>query len=190
MKQNVLKFKVTGMSCAACSARVEKAVSKLDGASDVSVNLLTGDMRVSGVAAETVIAAVQKAGYGIEELPPTRQSRATLLCTPFGCLGEGGDAPRANDDALRAKDGEHELLIHRQRRSPFPAGEGKRAILVRFLVSLGILLPLMWIAMGGMIGLPRPAVFDQNPAVLGLTELLLSAVVLAINYRFFTSGVK
>ncbi len=170
MKQNVLKFKVTGMSCAACSARVEKAVSKLDGASDVSVNLLTGDLRVSGVAAEAVIAAVQKAGYGIEELPPTRQSRATPL-------GEGGDAPRANDDALRAND------------DALRANKGKRAILVRFLVSLGILLPLMWIAMGGMIGLPRPAVFDQNPAVLGLTELLLSAVVLIINYRFFTSGV-
>lgn len=59
------KYKVTGMSCAACSARVEKAVSGLDGVTECSVNLLTGDMAVEGAASpETVISAVEKAGYG------------------------------------------------------------------------------------------------------------------------------
>ena len=62
----MLKFKVTGMTCAACSARVEKAVNALEGATDVSVNLLTGDLRVSGVASDLVVDAVKKAGYGIE----------------------------------------------------------------------------------------------------------------------------
>ena len=62
MKQ---KYKVTGMSCAACSSRVEKAVSGLDGVTACSVNLLTGDMSVEGTAtAEQVVSAVQRAGYG------------------------------------------------------------------------------------------------------------------------------
>ena len=57
----MLKFKVTGMTCAACSARVERAVKALDGACDVSVNLLTGDLRVDGAKAEEVVNAVRKA---------------------------------------------------------------------------------------------------------------------------------
>ena len=62
------KFKVTGMSCAACSARVEKAVGTIDGVTQCSVNLLTGDMSVEGkVEANTIIDAVIKAGYGIEQ---------------------------------------------------------------------------------------------------------------------------
>ena len=66
------KYKVTGMTCAACSARVERAVSSLDGVESCSVNLLTGDMSVDGdVARETVIAAVTGAGYGIEDKKTT-----------------------------------------------------------------------------------------------------------------------
>lgn len=147
----MLKFKVTGMTCAACSARVEKAVNALEGATDVSVNLLTGDLRVSGVASDLVVDAVKKAGYGIEV---------------------------QNAKGKRQNDRETEVSAR------------DRSILVRFLVSLGLLLPLMWIAMGGMLGLPRPAIFDENPAILGLSEFLLSACVLAINHRFFTSGTR
>ena len=146
----MLKFKVTGMTCAACSARVEKAVRALDGAADVSVNLLTGDLRVSGVSSGAVITAVEKAGYGIEAQNV-----------------EG----KTQNEARHVKE-----------------KDGEGALLVRFFVSLGLLLPLMWVAMGGMLGLPRPAIFDQNPAVLGLFELLLSGIVLVINRRFFTSG--
>lgn len=69
------KYKVTGMSCAACSARVERAVKGLDGVEGCSVNLLTGDMNVDGeVSRETVIAAVVKAGYGVEEAPVSRNN--------------------------------------------------------------------------------------------------------------------
>ena len=60
----MLKFKVTGMSCAACSARVERAVCAIEGATDVSVNLLTGELRASGVSADAVVRAVEDAGYG------------------------------------------------------------------------------------------------------------------------------
>ena len=105
----MLKFKVTGMSCAACSARVERAVCAIPGAHDVSVNLLTGDLRVSGVSEESVVAAVRAAGYGIEE-----------------------DALRANDVGFAKRD-----------RVKSAEGKEQGTILVRFVVSLGILLPLM-----------------------------------------------
>ena len=157
---NHVKLTVTGMTCAACSARVERAVSALDGATDVSVNLLTGDLRVAGVSEEAVVAAVTAAGYGI-------------------------DVPRANDSALGAKDN-----ALRAKDNVLRSDSSGRAILVRFLVSLAVLLPLMWLSMGGMLGLPRPLIFDANPAVLGLAELLLSAVILLINHRFFTGGVR
>ena len=62
------KYKVTGMSCAACSARVERAVGSVDGVTSCSVNLLTGDMTVDGTATRTeIVAAVTEAGYGIAE---------------------------------------------------------------------------------------------------------------------------
>ncbi|MBR5449065.1 MAG: heavy-metal-associated domain-containing protein, partial [Clostridia bacterium] len=62
------KFKVTGMSCAACSSRVERAVSSVAGVSSCSVNLLTGDMTVDGeVTRADIISAVTEAGYGIAE---------------------------------------------------------------------------------------------------------------------------
>ena len=72
------QYTVNGMSCAACSARVEKAVKALDGARDVSVNLLTGDLRVEGVSAEAVVAAVKKAVR--EELTEHGISHTTVEC--------------------------------------------------------------------------------------------------------------
>ena len=79
----MLKFKVTGMSCAACSARVERAVSSVEGAKDVSVNLLTGELRVSGVSPDAVISAVQGAGYGIAaDAENTVQARSTAEASP------------------------------------------------------------------------------------------------------------
>ena len=68
------KYKVTGMSCAACSARVERAVMELHGVERCAVNLLTADMIVDGeVSREIVTDAVKKAGYGIEEAPVSRK---------------------------------------------------------------------------------------------------------------------
>lgn len=142
------KYKVTGMSCAACSARVEKAVRGVQGVKSCSVNLLTGDMSVEGEASrETVIGAVTAAGYG---------------ATSEG-VGESPKMEKESDTATRA-------------------------LLVRLFSSLGLVLILMYFSMGHMIGLPSP--FGHNAMANGLIQMLIAAVVMVINQRFFISGFK
>ena len=149
------QYTVTGMSCAACSARVEKAVSGVEGVSSCSVNLLTNSMGVEGSASpEAIIAAVEAAGYGA-----ARKGAAKAV------------SPAAEEDALRDRD---TPVLKR-----------------RLLSSLGFLLVLMYISMGHtMWGFPLPAFLDGNPVALGLMELLLAAIVMLINKKFFTSGFR
>ena len=149
------QYTVTGMSCAACSARVEKAVSGVEGVSSCSVNLLTNSMGVEGSASpEAIIAAVEAAGYGA-----ARKGAAKAV------------SPAAEEDALRDRD---TPVLKR-----------------RLLSSLGFLLVLMYISMGHtMWGFPLPAFLDGNPVALGLMELLLAAIVMLINKKFFTSGLR
>ena len=149
------QYNVTGMSCAACSARVEKAVSGVEGVTACSVNLLTNSMGVEGTASpEAIIAAVEAAGYGA--------SRKGAEKTP---------SPAEGEDALR--DRETPVL--------------KR----RLISSLGFLILLMYISMGHTIwGFPLPAFFEGNHAAIGLAELLLAAIVMLINQKFFISGFR
>ena len=149
------QYTVTGMSCAACSARVEKAVSGVEGVSSCSVNLLTNSMGVEGSASpEAIIAAVEAAGYGAARKGAVKAS-----------------SPVAEEDALRDRD---TPVLKR-----------------RLLSSLGFLLVLMYISMGHtMWGFPLPAFLDGNPVALGLMELLLAAIVMLINKKFFTSGLR
>lgn len=149
------QYNVTGMSCAACSARVEKAVSGVEGVTSCSVSLLTNSMGVEGSASpEAVIAAVEAAGYGA-----SRKG------------AEKSVSPAEAEDALR------------DRETP----QLKR----RLLSSLGFLLLLMYISMGhGMWGFPVPAFLDGNHVVIGLCELLLAAIVMVINQKFFISGFR
>ncbi len=156
-----VRYTVTGMSCAACSARVEKAVSHIDGVTGCAVNLLTGDMRVSGDAsAEAVIAAVEKAGYGAS-LAGKRE-------------GAPAGADRASGQVARGAlaDTETPRLKRRLR------------------LSLLFLVLLMAISMGHMLHLPLPDILAHNVAASGLTQLLLSLTVLVINGRFFYSGTR
>ena len=148
------QYTVTGMSCAACSARVEKAVSGVPGVTSCSVSLLTNSMGVEGTAPEAeIIRAVEAAGYG---------------ASPKGGSGAASRPSWADADAL--KDHETPKL--------------KR----RLLFSVPILLVLMYFSMGHMMWhWPAPAVFD-NHVFLGLFELLLAALVMIINGKFFTSG--
>ena len=145
------RYDVTGMSCAACSARVEKAVSSVAGVTACSVNLLTNSMSVEGTASsEIVIAAVQNAGYG-----------ASLK-------GENTVRPRE-----RMADRDTSVLWK------------------RLLASLVFLAVLMYISMGHMMwGWPLPSFLAGNPLALGLSQLLLSAIVMVINQRFFVSGFR
>ena len=146
------RFEVTGMSCAACSAHVEKAVAAVPGVSSVAVSLLTNSMQVEYEAdpvPEDVIAAVEAAGYG-------------------AAVAEEADA-----DAL--EDTETPKLRR------------------RLILSLCFLVPLMYLSMGHMIGLPLPPFLEGDGAgavVYGLLQLALTLPVCWINRAFFISGWK
>ena len=150
------QYNVTGMSCAACSARVEKAVSKVEGVTACSVSLLTNSMGVEGTATpDAVISAVRNAGYG-----------ASLK-------GAGKSAPSASEAEAQLEDHETPKL--------------KR----RLIWSLGFLIVLMYFSMGHMMwGWPLPAFYDGNHVAMGLSQLLLTVVIMVINQRFFISGFK
>ena len=136
------KFTVTGMTCAACSARVEGAVGALAGVDACAVNLLTGVLAVEGEASdESIFAAVEAAGYGIKS----------------GSHGQKGEG---------------------------------RALFLRFLWSLLLLLPLMYLLMGHLMwGLPLPSALTSVWFV-GAAQLVLALAVLVINRKFVINGIK
>ncbi len=153
------QYLVTGMSCAACQARVEKAVSKVPGVKSVSVSLLTNSMGVEGTASSSdIINAVVNAGYG-----------ASL---------KGNEKSASASNHLAE---EEEAL--KDRETP----KLKR----RLILSVGFLLALMYVTMGfNMWGWPLPSYFKHNHLGLALTQMILAAIVMIINNKFFTSGFK
>lgn len=152
MKQYI----VTGMSCAACSARVEKAVSAVDGVTSCSVSLLTNSMGVEGTASDSaVIQAVRNAGYGAS----VKGSAKNIITSEH------------NDDFLE------------DRETP--------QMKCRLIASLGFLAVLMYISMGHtMLDFPLPSIMDGNHVMLGLAQLLITAIVMVINQKFFINGFK
>ena len=148
------QYNVTGMSCAACSARVEKAVGKVPGVTSCSVSLLTNSMGVEGTAEPSaIIAAVEAAGYGASE------------------KGAAQSSPSADEQQLEDRE------TPRIRR--------------RLIWSVGFLLVLMYFSMGHMMwGWPLPPFYDNNHVAMGLTQLLLTVIIMVINQRFFISGYK
>ena len=155
------QYNVTGMSCAACSARVEKAVSKVDGVTSCSVSLLTNSMGVEGSApAAEIIRAVEEAGYG-----------ASLKGGTSGARAGASSAVSEQEDMLR--DRETPLLKK------------------RLAASLVFLVILMYFAMGHMMGgWPVPAFCAENHVAMGILQLLLTAIVMVINQKFFISGFR
>ena len=155
------QYTVTGMSCAACSARVEKAVSRVEGVTSCSVSLLTNSMGVEGSASpEAIIRAVEDAGYGAVKKGTQGQTDT----------GQGNGVP-SYDDML--KDRETPLLRR------------------RLIASLVLLIPLMYVSMGHMMwGWPLPAFFDGNHVAMGLVQLLFTVAIMVINQKFFVSGFK
>ena len=147
------QYNVNGMSCAACSARVEKAVSKVAGVTSCSVSLLTNSMGVEGSADPAqIIKAVEDAGYSASV--------------------KGEKTQKQTEAAEALKDNE----------SP--------KILKRLIASVVFLTALMYFSMGHMVGLPLPPFFEGNHAAVGLVQLLLAAIVMVINQKFFISGFK
>lgn len=148
------QFSVTGMSCAACSARVEKAVNNVDGVTSCSVSLLTNSMGVEGTAsAKDIISAVEKAGYGAQL--------------------KDGNKKRKSNGYDEFEDKETPKLVKR-------------------LVSSAVFLViLMYFSMGHMMwGFPLPKFYENNHIAMGITQLLLTVIIMVINQRFFISGYK
>lgn len=151
------------MSCAACSARVEKAVSKVPGVTSCSVSLLTNSMGVEGNASPTdIIAAVEEAGYGASEKGAEHSA---------GKAGSAGMSIAEAEDSLK------------DRETP----KMKR----RLIASLCFLIPLMYFSMGHMMwNWPVPSFLEGNHVAMGLIQLLLTTAVMVINQKFFISGFK
>lgn len=144
------QYNIKGMSCAACSARVEKAVSKVSGVTSCSVNLLTNSMSVEGSAADSdIIKAVKNAGYGASSIKNKEKAEDTSTESPI------------------------------------------RPMRTRFITSLVFLLILMYFSMGHMMwNFPLPKFYDGNHIAMGLTQLLLTVIIMVINQKFFISGYK
>ena len=159
------QYTVTGMSCAACSARVEKAVSKVDGVTSCSVSLLTNSMGVEGSATDAqIVEAVEQAGYG---------------ASPKG-TGTESENGRANNSLEQLKAAQEALV---DRDTP--------KLVNRLIASLIFLAVLMYFSMGHMMwGWPLPEFFNGNHVAMGLLQLLLTVAVMVINQKFFISGFK
>ena len=153
------KYNITGMSCAACQAHVEKAVSKVPGVESVSVSLLTNSMGVEGSASsEAIVKAVEDAGYG-----------AAI---------QGAEESQSSTNSLEAQE---------------KALEDKESPVLkrRLVTSVVFLLVLMYFSMGHtMFHLPLPKFLDGNHIGITVIQMVLAAIVMFINKKFFVSGWK
>lgn len=159
---SIKQYTVTGMSCAACQSRVEKAVGKVPGVTSCSVSLLTNSLGVEGSAApEAVIRAVEDAGYGASMKEAASDSGKESYSAKIA----------AEKDALT----DHNTRILKK----------------RLVWSVFFLLILMYFSMGvHMWGWPVPSFMKGNHVAMGLIQLLLSGIILVINQKFFISGFK
>ena len=146
------EYDVGGMGCAACSARVEKAVLEVAGVSSCSVSLLTNSMLVEGTASDdAIVAAVENAGYTACKRKTKRKA--------------------SEDDSLADKE------------TP--------VLLKRLLISFGFLILLMYLSMGHVMwNFPLPLFLQNNPVLIGTLQMILAAIVMGINHKFFTNGFK
>lgn len=155
------QYTVTGMSCAACSSRVEKAVSKVPGVTSCSVSLLTNSMGVEGTASpEAIIQAVEDAGYGASKKDAGNSGAASVA-----------QLQSVQEDML--KDRETPLMKK------------------RLIASVVLLIPLMYVSMGHMMwGWPLPSFMADNHVAMGQIQLLFTAMIMVINQKFFVNGFK
>lgn len=164
------QYMVTGMSCAACSAHVEKAVSKVPGVTSCSVSLLTNSMGVEGTASvQEIITAVEKAGYGVSKKESGKK--------------DGRQGIASKEDTLKKS-----------------AQEAERAMKWRLAISIGFLVPLMYISMHHMFyewfGLPVPAFVkaafhgNENALAFGFSQFLLLLPILYVNQKYFKVGFR
>ena len=150
------KYDIEGMHCAACVVSVEKEISKLENAEDVSANLTTETLQLKGnVADEQVFEAVKRAGY----------------------------TAKARKELSLAEDRDKENKRHHEK---------ERSIKNRTIASFVFLIPLFYIAMGPMFGLPLPSLVnpESNPFYFAIAQLILTTPIVIINWEIFSSGFK
>ena len=166
------KFDVGGMTCAACQAHVDRAVSKLDGVQSVAVNLLAGSMMVdydpAQVSPDDICTAVDRAGYS-----------ASPVSTGTDAAGSSGNA-QARSGAAHMESPTKKLEA------------AASAMRTRLIVSIVFLIPLFYIGMGHMLGWPLPSVFTDHThsMTLALTELVLLIPIVYVNDAYFINGFK
>lgn len=159
------KYNVTGMTCAACQANVTRCVQKLDGVEEVNVNLLSGQMTVDYDETKLDSAAIARAVAGI------------------GYGASSADAPSDTKSGGFRSEWED-----RQSR----AQEELQSMKVRLVASIALLIPLMYVAMGSMMGLPVPGILTgmENAIISALTQLILTVPILVLNRKFYKVGLK
>ena len=139
------KFKIGGMTCAACVSSVEKAVCSLSGVERASVSLMTNSLEIeydpNALSQRDIIKAVKNKGYSAE---------------PF----VRGKKEDSTEDTERMK--------------------------MRFIISLSFMLPLMYISMGSMLGLPISSILNDNFIIFGALQFGLCSPIVTVNYKFFT----
>lgn len=177
------QYTVTGMSCAACSARIEKAVSGVEGVTSCSVSLLTNSMGVEGTAsAQDIIAAVEKAGYGASIKASGNASiNSASTSAPDPATNSITNLTYTTVSSTSYTSADEDIL--KDRETPI--------LKKRLLSSLIFWLILMYFSMGHMLwGWPLPPFFNGNHVAMGLLQLLLTVVIMVINGKFFVSGFK
>lgn len=169
----MVQYNVKGMSCSACSARVEKAVLKVPGVTSCTVSLLTNSMGVEGTASpESIVAAVKAAGYKASlKKGAGKPAGGTVAAAAAGATAAAATGTSATeaDDAL--------------------ADTETPQLRKRLSASVIFLLVLMYFSMGHMMwGWPVPAALADNHVAMGILQLLLTGIVMVINQKFFISG--
>ena len=165
------KFDVGGMTCAACQAHVDRAVSKLDGVESVAVNLLAGSMMVdydpAQVSPDDICTAVDRAGYS-----------ASPISTGTDAVQSGSAQARSGAAHMESPTKKLEAAASAMR--------------TRLIVSIVFLIPLFYIGMGHMLGWPLPGVFTDHThsMTLALTELVLLIPIVYVNDAYFINGFK
>lgn len=171
MKQT---FDITGMTCAACSARVEKATRSVEGVQDVAVNLLKNSMEVS---------------YA-DETPAAMQRVNNAVCAAVGHAGYGAEV-RGSGSAAGAPSASGAPSRSAGRTTPQQRAEAeRRQMRTRLIVSFVFTIPLFYLSMGHMFGWPMPPFFSgaENVLPFALTEFLLLLPVIFVNFKFFKVG--
>lgn len=209
------KYRITGMSCAACSASVERVTRKLEGVLESEVNLTTETMRIvydeNVVAEEQIAAKVNKAGFGCERMEEENNGKVRLSNTVTCAASDNGDAiVGASDGAcippeLRAMERltkensstTQPTISKRQEKRKKEQEEAQKVLKAKrqkLIVTMIFAVLLLYVSMGHMLPIPLPVPeimsMHKYPVNFALTQLLLTIPILALNYELFVSGVK